>query len=227
MFIKSSPNPSEGIGVVRGENCSSSSIDFCDFSVIGVISTSFTSFLDPDLAQRLILPDFTLSLLLMLLVNSCFGGVCGVFIADGLELKPESKSIFSPKILSSLKLFKLSSLALLLVVGANPLSRFHSRSSKSNALVRLTLSAGCKSVGGALGGATVTGIGFEPRTASSYRRVKMPLSLRMRGINGRFDNVVVVGDDADLIRMLPRLSLSSFSIAHDFLSPPSGLAIFG
>ena len=62
------------------------------------------------------------------------------------------------------------------VVGARPESLFHSSSSCSppTGLRR----AGCKSVGGARGGATVTGIGALAGVVSSYRKTIIPSSSR-------------------------------------------------
>jgi hypothetical protein len=167
---------SVGIGVLIGENSSCVGLDV---SVLGILL-----FLKLGLLHRLILPDGILSL------SATFGvmetGVCGSFVLCTLELK----SIFTPSTLSSTVLME-PSLALLDVVGANPLSLL--LASVSSILPFGFLSAGCVSVGGERGGGIVTAIGGFAGRASSYRRVIMPLSVR----------VCCCGDAIDFVRRLP------------------------
>jgi hypothetical protein len=133
------------MGVVIGLN--SSSLGLAIFALLGGVLGRLP-FLLPGFRQRLILPLPILSLFLMFGVAGTVDGDCGVGgILEPKFINPNAPSSFSP--------ISLPSLALLLVVGANPLSLFPLSSSLSSTL----LNAGCVSVGGALGGATVTGMG--------------------------------------------------------------------
>jgi hypothetical protein len=171
----SSMRLSVGIGVEIGVN--SSGVDF-DVGVLGVFGVLL--FLDPDFLHRLILPEPILSSLVL-------GGVLGTGDWGGSPLCVlELKSIFTPKILSSTVATD-PSLALLEVVGASPLSLLL-WSVSSMPLFGL-LSAGCMSVGSRVGGATVTAIGGFAGIASSYRRVIIPLSIRVCCCGGATDFV--------------------------------------
>jgi hypothetical protein len=156
---------SVGIGVVIGEN--SSSVFAADGGVLGRLP-----FVELGFLQRLTLPEPMLSLLVNLGVLGICVGVSGVFAACGLELK----FIAIPSALSS-TVFTEPSRALDDVVGARPESLFDS--SFSSAPVLGLRRAGCVSVGGARGGATVTAIGGFAGIVSSYRNVIIPLSVRV------------------------------------------------
>jgi hypothetical protein len=173
---------SVGIGVLIGVN--SSGVDF-DVGVLGVFGVLLL--LDPGFLHRLILPEPILSSLVICGVGVLGGGACGEVALWRLELK----SIFTPRMFSSTVVTE-PSLALLDVVGASPLSLLVSSVSS----IRLfgLRNAGCFSVGARCGGATVTGIGGFAGTASSYRRVIIPPSMR----------VFCCGDATDFVRNPPR-----------------------
>lgn len=88
------------------------------------------------------------------------------------------------------------------VVGANPESRFRGSCSSSLNVLRR---AGCVSLGGALGGGMVTGMGAFAGRVSSYRNTLRPSSVRAR-CSGAMDIVVALSSDAGAI-MHPRAAV--------------------
>ena len=107
---------SVGIGVLIGVN--SSGVDF-DVGVLGVFGVLL--FLEPGFLHRLMLPEPILSNLVICGVG-VLGG-CGCGCGEVTLWKLELKSILTPKMFSSTVITE-PSLALLEVVGANPLSLF-------------------------------------------------------------------------------------------------------
>jgi len=191
----SSSKLSVGMGVVIGEK-SSSDVEVFPVGVLGTLP-----FLDIGFLHLLILPEPTLSLFTTFGVPRPCVGVWGILLlvfaleVGGVELK----FIESPNTLSS-TVFTDPSRAFEDVVGAKPESLFDSSlSSKPSIGLR---KAGCVSVGGARGGATVTGIGGFAGIESSYRKAIKPSSVRVRG----------GGVPVDFVRRLPDLS---DAILHD------------
>jgi hypothetical protein len=179
-----------------GEKSSSDEEAFFPFGVFGRLPFRELGFF-----HRLMLPDPVLSLLTSLDVSVPCVGVWGTlpFAAGG---GAELKSIESPNTSAMLSstVFTDPSRAFEDVVGANPESLLN-KSLFSRPLIGRRRNAGCVSVGGARGGATVTAMGGFAATVSSYRTVINPSSVRVQ-----------VGVAVDFMRRLPEFS---GAILHD------------
>lgn len=178
-----------------GEKSSSDVDVFFPFGVLGRLP-----FRELDFFHRLMLPDPALPLFTSLDVLVPRVGVPGAleFAAGG---GAELKSIETPSTFAMLSstVFTDPSRAFEDVVGASPESLLN-KSLSSRPLIGRRRNAGCVSVGGARGGATVTAMGGFAATVSSYRTVINPSSIRVHGVA------------VDFVRRLPEFS---GAILHD------------